>query len=222
MEQVKIHRIIRSKRKTVALVINPDAALIVRAPRYLPLDYIQQLVSKKSYWIKRKIDEIQSRPKEKAKEYIDGEEFLYLGRTYRLKIVDDQEVSVGEYLYLPRRMLFSAVENLKDWYKDKAKLAIEERAAWYAKQAGVEYKSIRITDAVKRLGSCSHKGSLNFSWRLILAPIQVIDYVVVHELVHLIEFNHSQRFWQKVRAIFPEHAQAKKWIKDNLHLLKIE
>ena len=221
MEHVEIHRIIRSKRKTVALIISPDVTLTVRAPMRLPLDYIEQLVNRKNSWIRRKIKDIQLRPKVKSKEFVNGEGFLYLGKTYRLKIVHDKVVSLGEYLYFPKRLFLNAAENLKEWYKNQAKQVIEERVAWYIKLIGVEYKSISVTDAAKRLGSCSHKGSLNFSWRLILAPMQVVDYVVVHELMHLVEHNHSQRFWQKVRMIFPTHVQAKKWIEDNIHLLKI-
>ncbi len=168
------YSIVRSKRRTIALVISPDAALTVRAPRHLALDYIEKLVKEKSAWIIRKTKEIQSRPKVKPKEFVN-----------------------------------------KEQYKKEARQKIEERVAWYAGQMGVQYQSIRISNAEKCLGSCSYKGSLSFSWKLILAPMQVLDYVVAHELAHLIEHNHSPRFWQKVEMIFPEHRQARKWLKDN-------
>ncbi|MCU0665485.1 MAG: M48 family metallopeptidase [Candidatus Omnitrophica bacterium] len=221
MEQIKIHKIIRSKRRTVALVISPDAALTVRAPMRLPLDYIEKLVSKKSSWIKRKISDIQSRPKTRPKEFVDGEEFLYLGEAFRLKIVDEKQISIGEYLYFPRSMLLKAKENLKEWYKSQIKQRIEERIAWYARQAGVDNMSIAITGAQKRWGSCANKSSLNFSWRLAMAPLEVIDCVLAHELAHIKERNHSANFWCKVRALIPDYKKHVSWLKANEHLLHI-
>jgi len=168
------YNIVRSKRRTIALVLGPEAALTVRAPRSLPLDYIEKLVKEKSAWIIRKTREIQSRPKIKPAEFINQEQ-----------------------------------------YKKEAKQKIEERVNWYAQQMGVQYKTIKIGNAEKCLGSCSYQGNLSFSWRIILAPSQVLDYIVVHELAHLIEHNHSSRFWQKVEMFFPEYLQARKWLKNN-------
>jgi predicted metal-dependent hydrolase len=221
MEDFKIHRIIRSKRKTVALLITPDAALTVHAPMRLPLDYIEDLVSKKSSWISRKISDVQSRPKAKPKEFVDAEEFLYLGKTCRLKITDDNAISQGEYLYFPKCMLLNAAENLKNWYKKQARQTIEERALLYARGMRLEYKSIAITNAKKRMGSCSIKGGLNFSWRLIMAPLEIVDYVVVHELIHLEEKNHSRSFWNKVKAILPDYKEKESFLKHNYRLFDL-
>ncbi len=172
------YNLIRSRRRTIALILSPDATLTVRAPRRLPLEYIEKLVKEKSAWIARKIKEIQARPKVQPREFVNQEQ-----------------------------------------YRKEARQRIEERVVCYARQMGVNYKAIRISSAKKCLGSCSYQGNLNFSWRLSLVPAQVLDYVVVHELAHLIEHNHSQRFWQKVGIFFPEYRQAKKWLKDNIYSL---
>lgn len=221
MEEIKIHKLVRSKRKTIALVISPDATLTVRAPFHMPITYIENLVNKKRFWIKRKITEISSRPKFRSKEFVNGESFLYLGRIYRLKISDVERISLTENLVFPKTMLSNPVKYLKTWYKAQAEQKIKERVAWYAKLMGINYKSINITDANKRWGSCSQNGNLNFSWRLIMAPLNIIDYVAVHEIAHLTDKNHSKAFWRKVRLLIPDFEMHKRWLKDNEHLLNI-
>jgi predicted metal-dependent hydrolase len=108
-----------------------------------------------------------------------------------------------------------------NWYKEKAYEKISERVEWYAKKRGFVYNKINITDANQRWGSCSPKGNLNFSWRLIMAPLSVVDYVVVHELVHLEERNHTKFFWTKVKMLIPEYEKYKKWLKENGYLLRL-
>lgn len=221
MERIRIHKLIRSKRKTIALVIGSDATLTVRAPVHIPLNYIERLVNKKHLWIKRKISEIESRPKVRPKEFVNGEGFLYLGKVYRFKIVDSGIIFLGKDLFFPKSMLSNPAQYLKDWYKIQAAQKIQERVTWHAKEIGVNYKSINITDAQKRWGSCSQNGSLNFSWRLIMAPVQVVDYVVVHELAHIREKGHSQKFWNLIRMILPGYQENKKWLSENEMLLRI-
>lgn len=202
-------------------MINPDATLTVRAPIHISLAYIEKLINQKQRWIKRKLDEIKSRPAAKPKEFVDGEEFFYLGKIYGLKIVESKTIFLDDYLYFPKSMLPDACARLMQWYKAQAAKKITERVGCYAKEAGLTYKSIKITQAQRRWGSCSHNGNLNFSWRLVMAPLQVIDYVVAHELAHLGEMNHSPRFWQKVKLFFPNYKQAEKWFKHNGHKLRV-
>jgi predicted metal-dependent hydrolase len=104
---------------------------------------------------------------------------------------------------------------LEQWYKQKAKEKITPLVERYAKQLGVEYNTILISDLKYRWGSCTLKGNLNFNWRLIKAPQFVINYVVIHELAHLIELNHSERFWNIVKVQMPNYLEAKEWLKGN-------
>jgi predicted metal-dependent hydrolase len=106
----------------------------------------------------------------------------------------------------------SAFEN---WYRVQAKAVLTERVHFYARQYGLQFKRIGITSARTRWGSCSPDGALNFSWRLILAPMDAVDYVVVHELVHTIFHDHSRQFWKKVDTIMPDYRERKKWLRQN-------
>ena len=224
MSAIQVNRIIRSNRKTISIRITDDGEIEVRAPKNIDERVILEVIKKKEQWIKRKIDEIKVRdPQFKRKEFVNGEGFLYLGKYYRLQIVDNQDVplKLQGYFLLSREYLPQAREVFIDWYKRKAYKKIEERAQFYSKMTGLKYNKINITNAQKRWGSCSPNGNLNFSWRLIMAPISVIDYVVVHELVHLRIKNHTKEFWNSVKVILPEYEKQAQWLKDNGYLLRI-
>ena len=224
MEDIKIEKIIRSKRKTIALQVTDRATLVIKAPENLDEDTLLRVVLKHQKWIKRRFEEIKRRdPKAGKKEFVNGEGFLYLGKYYKLMIVDRQDVPLrfdnGFYLlkdYLPvaRRVFIN-------WYKERAYEKIKERVEFYVKKRGFKYNRINITNAEKRWGSCSDKANLNFSWRLIMAPLPVIDYVVVHELVHLVEKNHSKEFWKKVKLLMPDYEKHKNWLKEYGYLLTL-
>jgi len=219
MEDIKIDKIIRSKRKTLALVIKADATLVVRAPMRVPLHYINNFVGKNRHWIEEKQRQVGTPVKKK--EFVDGEEFLYLGNAYKLKIEDCDNIELAQVLFFPKKHLWEAKEKMIEWYREMAREIIKNRADIYSMETGWEYRMIKITSAQGRWGSCSGSGSINFPWRLVLAPVDVIDYVVVHELAHIHEKNHSARFWGKVEAVLPDYKQKKLWLKENRKFLNI-
>lgn len=222
--EITIEKIIRSNRKTVALQITDDATLIIRAPYNISDETIMHVISKHKNWIIKKKMEVEARnPKFTPKEFVNGEGFLYLGRSYKLTIVDNQDVPLkfDRGFYLLRDALPKAREVFIEWYKEKAYEKISERVEKYAKDGGFKYKKINITNADKRWGSCSPNGILNFSWRLVMAPLSVIDYVVIHELVHTEEKNHSKNFWIKVKVLMPNFEKYADWLKRNGHLLRL-
>ena len=224
--EIEIEKIVRTKRrKTISLQITDDATLVIRAPFNVSEQTIRNLVAEHMDWVIRKKQEILSRnPKFVKKEFVNGEGFLYMGKYYRLTIVDTQYDPLlvkGDVFFLSRRYLPIAREVFISWYKRKAYEKISERVQWYAKKRGFYYNRINITNALKRWGSCSFHGNLNFSWRLIMAPLPVIDYVVVHELVHLEERNHTRLFWGKVKMLMPDYKRHKDWLKKNGYLLKL-
>ena len=222
---VEIDKIIRTKRKTIALQITDDGTLIVKAPFGVSEQTIKNVVIKHKDWIERKKKDILSRdPKFAEKEFVNGEGFLYLGKYYKLNIVNKQDAPLlfnNNYFYLLRDYLPVARDLFINWYKEKAYEKISERVEWYAKKRGFVYNKINITSANQRWGSCSSKENLNFSWRLIMAPLPVIDYVVVHELVHLEERNHAKSFWSKVKMLMPEYEKHRDWLKRNGYLLRL-
>lgn len=221
---IEIEKIIRTKRKTIALQITDDATLIVRAPFKASDKTIMGIVLKHKKWIEEKKREVESRyPKFSPKEFVNGEGFLYMGSCYKLKIVDTQEVPLKfeNEFYLSRNALPQARDAFTSWHKNMAYEKISERVRWYAEQRGFKYKKVNITNAQKRWGSYSTNGNLNFSWRLIMAPLIVIDYVVIHELVHIEERNHSKAFWNKVKMLMPNYEIHKDWLRKNGYLLKL-
>lgn len=224
MPEIKIDKIIRSKRRTIALEIGRDSSLLVRAPHKTPLAFIEKIVLEKHCWIRGKQEFV--RKKNIAlipKKFLHGEEFLYLGSMYRLEFVDElnEALVFNNGFQISRRNIYAAKEILAAWYKGQACRKISERVSCYSSLSGLSCTKIRISEAQKRWGSCSSKGSLNFSWRLIMAPLKVIDYVVVHELAHLEQKNHAKGFWGKVKALMPDYRQHREWLKENGTLLNI-
>jgi len=218
-----IKQIIRSNRRTLALQIAPDASLIVRAPKKVSEATIFTFVQKKLKWIlhHQKLARESYRPSVK-REFVDGEGFLYLGDWHNLCVIRDvtQPLVVNEKKFLlSESFLPDAKQLFEQWYRKKACEVIKDRVRRYAETAGLSFKRITITGARKRWGSCGPKGTLNFSWRLIMAPMKVVDYVVAHELAHLEERNHSRKFREKVRLLFPDYQPAENWLKANSWLL---
>ena len=199
-----------------------DATLVIRAPLHTSDEHINKLVARKRAWIiKHQNFFEQQKPFTKQKEFVNGEEFLFLGDTYKLSIVEHQKKPLYFYrvFLLSRNYLNRARQVFIRWYKEQARRKIAERVSLYSSIAGLKYNKIKITSARKRWGSCSRKNNLNFSWYLIMAPLIVIDYVVAHEIIHLEEKNHSMKFWNKLSVLLSDYKQHRKWLRDNEHLL---
>lgn len=220
---VHIDKIIRSRRKSIAIIIDMDGKVIVRAPYKTSNKQINTFINDKEDWIRSKKQTAEKLPRSRPKDFISGEGFLFLGHLYLLDIVDEQPIPLilNERFLLSRSALPNAKDIFTKWYKKKAKKIITERVSRLAQEFNFEYQHIRITSAKTRWGSCGSKGSLNFTWRLVMAPQSVIDYVVVHELVHLKVKNHSKEYWREVEKIMPEYREYKTWLNDNGQILTI-
>ena len=223
MEEIPVEKIIRSHRRTIALEVTHDATLIVRAPLRTSIGCIEDLVRQKSAWIQRKLHEMKRLPLSPLHEYAEGELFFFLGRSYPLHIVEtgSKTIERGDRLYVSSTLIPDIRNQLKRWYMEEASKEIHARCMWFSMKTGQVPATIRITDARQRWGSCTLKGGLNFSWRLIQAPPEIVDYVVVHELVHISQPDHSKMFWEKVRKILPDYERRRKWLRENERLLKI-
>jgi len=217
-EDIPIPKLIRSKRRSIALEISPDGTFIVRAPHFVGERAIREFISRKRRWIDKIYDHTRERLiLFRPKQFIDGERFLYLGNEYTLHVTRDMDGKLlfeGRFIlnerYLPKaRILFER------WYREEAFMFFTLRCKFYAETMGVRYNSINLSGAKHRWGSCHPGGKLRFNWRLVMAPKDIIDYVIVHELAHLIEPNHSSRFWAVVDKVFRDHREARKWLKDN-------
>ncbi len=204
-------------------MITHDATLVVRAPLRTSLHYIEKLVEEKIAWIERKMREFEKRPKAEKKTFSEKEEFLYLGKKYSLKLTEHIKITLSENgeLFFPRVFLWRAKTRIVDWYKKQAQEEILRRTKSIAEKLGLKYSSLKISNAERNWGSCGPKNSLNFNWRLIMAPEFVVDYVIIHELMHIVEKNHSHNFWNKVAAVMPKYREAREWLKKHSQLLVI-
>jgi predicted metal-dependent hydrolase len=217
----KIDKLIRSKRRTLSLEINESAEVIVRAPLKMPKEIIERFIYEKRIWIDKKLYIIQAKQKNETK-FERGESFLYLGANYKLDITDEVFIFFNsEKFNLSIRDKKNAEKIFKKWYKERAKIVIAERVDYFSKYMLLEYKNIKITSAEKRWGSCSGNNNLNFTWRLIMAPMNIIDYVVVHELAHILQKNHSKKFWAIVETYIPDYKLKRKWLRENGYRLKL-
>jgi predicted metal-dependent hydrolase len=223
MEEIPVEKIIRSRRRTIALEVTPAATLVVRAPMRASVVHIEEIIRQKSSWILSKLDEMKRRTVSPCHEYAEGELFFYLGRAYPLHIVGNESMTVerSDRLYVSSTFKPDIRNHLKHWYIEEARREIQARCMWFSMKTGHVPATIRITDARQRWGSCTHKGGLNFSWRLIQVPPEIVDYVVVHELVHLSRADHSKKFWAEVSMIMPDYKHRRKWLRENEYLLKI-
>ena len=171
--------VIRSNRKTVAIQVNSDLSVTVRAPRSVSEKDIEEILKKKEAWISKHIEKIKE-----TKERVEAEPTEKLTR---------------------EKVIALAEEALK---------VIPERVEYFAKVIGVTYGKITVRNQKTRWGSCSSKGNLNFNCLLMLAP-EVLDYVVVHELCHRKQMNHSKAFWLEVEKVLPDYKEARKWLKED-------
>jgi len=216
-------QVFKANRKSIKLQVSEKGEVLLYAPLTIREDVIAQFLRDHKDWIESKLKIIFSRdPKILRREFIPGESFLYLGDYYRLEIVDNQQeplVFREDWFYLSKKYKEQAREVFIEWYKEQAKRVIPRRVKWYASVGGFKYNSVRITNAKKRWGSHTKKGNLNFSWRLIMAPLRVIDYVVVHELAHTLEPTHSSRFWGIVKVLMPDYEKWKSWLDEYGYVL---
>jgi predicted metal-dependent hydrolase len=215
---MEVDQIIRSKRKTIALIVKPDGSLIVRAPWRASMVSISEFVQKNSKWIQKKQAEARLVVTPSPKQYAAGEMFMYLGNMYPLEIVTHQKsdlVLEADRFKLAECNVPEANRIFECWYREQARVILDERVHEFARRYGFSFKKIGITSARTRWGSCSATGALNFSWRLILAPMHIVDYVVVHELVHTQVHNHSIRFWKRVEQVMPDYKERRHWLRKN-------
>jgi len=221
---IEIAKIIRSKRRSIAFIIERDGSLVVRAPLQASDETVRSLVESKADWIRTTQEKAHKLgPAPVRKKFVEGEEFWYLGQSYRLEIVKGKKTEVhldGSFKMSPatRPKARLAFEN---WYKKQAKAYIPQRVSRLAALYGFEYQRIRITSARTRWGSCSSRGTLSFTWRLVMAPEDMIDYVIVHELVHLRIHNHSREFWTQVGLLMPDYKEKRLWLKKNASFLTL-
>lgn len=212
------YNLIRSDRKTISIYVEPDGKIVVRAPIKTEITKIRNIVETKKNWIYESMSEFKILNKTKAQRiFVDGEGFLYLGKSYRLKIINESKKPLtfkGGYFILKEKYTLQARELFIKFYKKNGKDFISDRVAYFSKKIGVVPESINIRKLGNRWASRTKKG-LNFHWKLLMAPISIIDYIIVHELAHFIIGNHSPEFWEIVESLIPDFVERKNWLRLN-------
>ena len=214
------NKIIRSKRKTLSLTINENAELIIRAPKRLSIEKIQDFINEKENWINRKKRLLENQIKDVTSNH---NKLLYLGNLFPINV--EQNAS-KELFFTGEEFIANSIEpdslslSIKKWYKNKFKEIALSRVAYFANKHNLMVNQVRIKNQKTMWGSCSSKNNINLNYLLLMAPMGVIDYVIVHELVHTIHRNHSTDFWDSVESIMPEFQEHKRWLKKNGYKLR--
>ena len=221
--------IVRTTGKKSAVIVVERGQVFVRVPSSLPASRIEKLVQSRSNWIREKLRVQSDIAIPRPKEMVSGESFSYLGRHYRLKLIRGERSEVklkNGYLTLSHGKEFTDVQrdnfvrqSLQSWYESRALEKFQDKVNRYEKILRVHAKSVTVYDFKSRWGSCSVNGDIRFNWRIIMAPNSIVDYVVVHELSHLLHHDHSEKFWKTIESVISDFISKKSWLKSYGHLL---
>lgn len=209
----------RSDRKTLSIYVERDGGISVLAPENMQDKELKEVLEKKEYLIQKhhaqwdflngsRID----------REFVNGQSYMYLGRNYRLRYVSEKEQDIplqlqNGYFCLKKSVKAKASQRFIEFYKEKGIPIIEKQAQFFAEKLGVKYDHIRVIDLKNRWASCSDKKRLNFHWKCIMAPLSVINYIIVHELVHFKYKKHDRKFWNEVDKVIPDYKAHVEWLR---------
>lgn len=201
------------RRKTLGLTVDRGGELVVHAPQTATEDELREWVNRKLLWVHRKLalkDEMNSATR--TPEFVSGECFFYLGKNYRLRVVDQGDAPLafsGEWFLLRRRDRDDAVQHFRAWYLATGTPWLTNRVANWESRVNAKPSRISVGDLGYNWGSCGKNGVVYFNWRLLQLPVRLIDYIVVHELAHLVEHNHTREFWRVLDRVLPDWRERK-------------
>lgn len=219
---------INENEEFVNIIIDPTKGVIIKTPKKVPENEIQEILKKKGLWVLQKLEKINSIAEKPSKrEFVSGEKLPYLGRHYRLKVYKktNQPTVIkwrqGKFFVYINSQLDSEKQraiifkSIAKWYIEHAEKVIAERTVFYAPRVGKQPSQIKIKEQKLRWGSCTKNGGVNFNWRIIMSPLKIVDYVVVHELCHLIFPYHSHQFWNRMGAVLADYEKRREWLRIN-------
>ena len=208
-----------ARRRTMQITVERDGELVLSAPPEVDEAALRTFVLKRRFWVYTKLAEKDRLQRQvPRKEFVGGEGFLYLGRSHRLKLVDQQDVPlklVAGRFCLRRDAVPAAREHYIRWYAERAKTWLANRVADYRSRMEVSPAGVKVQALGYRWGSCGKGDWLYFHWKAILLPARIAEYVVVHEIAHLHEPHHTPAFWLRVERAMPDYAQRKAWLAEH-------
>lgn len=207
----------RSKRKTVSIFVERDGSVSARVPEDLPDERIAEVIESKAYKIHTHLAQWNELNDAKIeREYVSGQSFLYLGKNYRLKLIDEPtkglKLKKGFFL-LHNSHQAKAKAFFEDFYRTKLREKLPQLIDRHKNKLGVSPVEVKVMELQNRWASCTQMGNLNFHWKCAMAPIDVLNYIVVHELAHLIHPNHTTAFWNEVDKVLPNYESQLQWLK---------
>ena len=214
------------RKKTVSFQVERGLVKVL-VPKNLDKAKLDKIIKSKSKWIKNKLSKVDEILPFKKKDYVSGEDFMYLGKHYKLKVIKGQKYNVklsDKYLTLDIK-LHTKDEKikrlLKKWYFENAEKYLKEITSELSLKNNLNFKSVKVRNYRSRWGSCSSIGSIFYNWKIIMAPKKIIRYVVLHELAHTKFHNHSPRFWSYLKSKYGDIEYSKNWLVKNKNLLEI-
>ena len=211
------------RRKTVSISLE-DGAVRVLAPKRLAESRIQEIVNKKSNWISKRLKDQAAAPTVQSKQFVDGETFSYLGKRYpferrhdvqsNVKLKSGRLISTLDSTVSEKEAIEIHRAQVTNWYRDRATDVLIQKTTQHGDALKLTPSAINIKNYKARWGSCSINGEISYNWKIMMAPPRVIDYVVIHELSHLVHHDHSDKFWRQVGKSFPEYRECRAWLRN--------
>lgn len=221
---IVIDKLIRSNRKTIAIVVDKYARVIVRSPMNVEESYIRDVVRNRQEWIAKKRNMMLAKPPREERVIEDGTILTMFEKDYTIRVVDDAEWGITHskrIISIDRTVLPDAKQHLPQVIKFLAKPHFHNITLDCSIKMGIDFNKVKVSDASRQWGSCSTLKNINLNWKLAFAPLSVLEYVAVHELAHIKEMNHSRKFWSIVGKYVPDYKEKIKWLKENAHTLEL-
>lgn len=200
------------RRKTLGLTVDRGGELVAHVPLVTSVEELTRWINKKLLWVHRKLAlKEEAAPKVRAPEYVSGEAFCYLGRRFSLKVVPNQELPLqfDGTRFLLRRDARPAETHFRRWYLDTGTEWLRRRVVFLSRHTGRKPERIEVRDLGFRWGSCGRNRVLYFNWKILQLPVRLVDYVILHELIHLQERHHGPAFWSALERALPDWRRSK-------------
>ena len=213
-------QVVRTKRIKTASIQIRDGLVKAVVPDQISDFKVETLIKKRMPWIRKKLQDESKIISPSKKEYVSGECLTYLGKNYRLKVIANSKCSVklvSGYIVVStsKKSPNKIKELLTQWYIDHAMERLKEKTDRYSNIIGVSPNTVSVRDYKSKWGSCSSDGKISYNWRIIMSPHRVVDYIVIHELCHMLEHNHSKEFWRHVSNNCKDYRECRDWLKIN-------
>ena len=212
------------RRRALEITVDRGGELILSAPHAVPDVTLRDFVQRKRMWVYKQLARRDALPHQAPRKmFVDGEGFGYLGRSYRLKLVPESDAAVkliGGRFVMPKALARGGREHLIRWYCARGKLWLAAKVSEYSARMEVQPADVRVQDLGYRWGSCGKGSRLYFHWKTILLPPRIAEYVVVHEMAHLLEAHHTPEFWRRVERAMPDFDRRRAWLA--VHGMEVE